>query len=66
MSITQPAVLHDLVAQYERLSALPERTAEDQRRMERISGALCVAGGTPDVGSALRAVRRHLSTPTGR
>ena len=63
MSLAHPAVLHGLLDQYEQLRGQKARTAEDQQRLDKVTHALCVAGGTPDLGSALTAVRRHLRSP---
>ncbi|MGW4600118.1 DUF5133 domain-containing protein, partial [Streptomyces sp. NPDC004457] len=58
-----PAVLQDLIAQYEALTLLgaEESTPEARQRLADISYTLCVATGTRDVDMALIAARHRLS-----
>ncbi|GGR63818.1 DUF5133 domain-containing protein [Streptomyces roseolus] len=64
MLMPHPAVLNDLVAQYETLLPRAEDgSAEAQRRLEDVAYTLCVSTGTRDVETALTAARRQLSGP---
>ncbi|GAA2499848.1 DUF5133 domain-containing protein [Streptomyces gobitricini] len=70
MLMAHPAVLTNLIEQYETLSALHAEKAsspEVRQRMEDISYTLCVATGTRDISSALGAARQHIarSVPSG-
>jgi RNA polymerase-binding transcription factor DksA len=62
MLMAHPAVLKDLIEQYETLHTLhTERdTEETRRRMEDVAYTLCVSTGTRDIDSALLAARRRL------
>ncbi|MBO8193640.1 DUF5133 domain-containing protein [Streptomyces oryzae] len=62
MLMAHPAVLLDLIEQYEALSALhaEDGSPESRRRMEDIGYTLCVATGTRDVDAALIAARHRL------
>ncbi|MEB8342219.1 DUF5133 domain-containing protein [Streptomyces endophyticus] len=62
MLLAHPALLTDLIHEYEMLSALD---ADDggpaaQRRLDDIGYSLCVATGTGDVDAALVAARHRL------
>ncbi|CAM5411738.1 MULTISPECIES: DUF5133 domain-containing protein [Streptomyces] len=63
MLMAHPAVLEDLIAQYEALTMLgaEESTPEARQRLADISYTLCVATGTRDVDMALIAARHRLS-----
>ncbi|MFE1193898.1 DUF5133 domain-containing protein [Streptomyces olivaceoviridis] len=63
MLMAHPAVLEDLIAQYEALTLLgaEESTPEARQRLADISYTLCVATGTRDVDMALIAARHRLS-----
>ncbi|RLL69793.1 DUF5133 domain-containing protein [Streptomyces sp. Z26] len=63
MLLAHPAVLRDLVAQYDALHALrAERGDESTRqRLEDVAYTLCVSTGTRDVDAALIAARHRLS-----
>lgn len=63
MLMAHPAVLQDLIAQYEALILLgaEESTPEARQRLADISYTLCVATGTRDVDMALIAARHRLS-----
>ncbi|MEW2511389.1 DUF5133 domain-containing protein [Streptomyces sp. NPDC046870] len=63
MLMAHPAVLQDLIAQYEALTLLgaEESTPEARQRLADISYTLCVATGTRDVDMALIAARHRLS-----
>jgi hypothetical protein len=63
MLMAHPAVLEDLIAQYETLSLLgaEESTPEARQRLADVSYTLCVATGTRDVDMALIAARHRLS-----
>ncbi|MGW7243408.1 DUF5133 domain-containing protein [Streptomyces sp. NPDC054804] len=62
MLMAHPAVLKDLVAQYETLRVLHAENGSraTQRRMDDIAYTLCVATGTRDVDFALVAARHQL------
>ncbi|MEV7503214.1 DUF5133 domain-containing protein [Streptomyces sp. NPDC093018] len=62
MLMAHPAVLKNLIEQYETLRVLPaeEGDEEVQRRMEDIAYTLCVATGTSDIDAALVAARHRL------
>ncbi|MFI6018230.1 DUF5133 domain-containing protein [Streptomyces sp. NPDC051287] len=62
MLMAHPAVLKDLVAQYETLRALHAENGSPatRRRMNDIAYTLCVSTGTSDVDSALVAARHQL------
>jgi hypothetical protein len=63
MLMAHPAVLQDLIAQYEALTLLgaEESTPQARQRLADISYTLCVATGTRDVDMALIAARHRLS-----
>jgi hypothetical protein len=63
MLMAHPAVLADLLTQYETLQA---RNAEDgspeaRRRLDDVTYTLCVATGTREIEAALTAARRRLT-----
>ncbi|GAA2304603.1 DUF5133 domain-containing protein [Streptomyces kunmingensis] len=62
MLLAHPALLADLVREYETLHALDadEGGPEARRRLNDVSYTLCVATGTRDVDSALVAARHRL------
>ncbi|MFJ4781891.1 DUF5133 domain-containing protein [Streptomyces sp. NPDC088794] len=62
MLMAHPAVLKDLVEQYETLCALHAENGSPaaRRRMDDVAYTLCVSTGTRDVDSALAAARRRL------
>lgn len=62
MLMAHPAVLRDLVEQYETLSALhaEEGSPESRQRLNDVTYTLCVSTGTQDVDAALIAARHHL------
>ncbi|NSC25037.1 DUF5133 domain-containing protein [Streptomyces albus subsp. chlorinus] len=62
MLMAHPAVLRDLVAQYETLSVLhaEDGSPESRQRLNDIAYTLCVATGTRDVDAALIAARHQL------
>lgn len=62
MLMAHPAVLKDLVVQYETLRALHAESGSPatQRRMDDIAYTLCVSTGTRDVDSALIAACHRL------
>ncbi|MEU6079385.1 DUF5133 domain-containing protein [Streptomyces sp. NPDC047108] len=62
MLMAHPAVLTDLIAQYEALQAVQagEGGLEAQQRFADVSYTLCVATGTRDVDAALIAARHQL------
>ncbi|MEV5175457.1 DUF5133 domain-containing protein [Streptomyces flaveolus] len=63
MLMAHPAVLQDLIAQYEALTLLgaEESTPEARQRLADVSYTLCVATGTRDVDMAVIAARHRLS-----
>ncbi|MGY0489650.1 DUF5133 domain-containing protein [Streptomyces sp. WG-D5] len=62
MLLAHPALLNDLVREYETLSALDadEGGPAARRRLDDIGYSLCVATGTSDVDAALVAARHRL------
>jgi hypothetical protein len=62
MLLAHPAVLKDLVEQYEALRALHAENGSEEarRRLDDVSYTLCVSTGTRDVDSALIAARRRM------
>ncbi|MEU1042387.1 DUF5133 domain-containing protein [Streptomyces sp. NPDC005551] len=62
MLMAHPAVLADLISQYEALSALhaEDGNEEARRRVDDVTYTLCVATGTRDIDSALVAARNRL------
>lgn len=62
MLMAHPAVLSDLVAEYEALNALnaEEGSTEASQRLDDISYTLCVSTGTGDVDAAVIAARHQL------
>ncbi|MEV0220605.1 DUF5133 domain-containing protein [Streptomyces sp. NPDC050704] len=63
MLMAHPAVLDNLVAEYDALrlvNAEAGRTEEIHRRLEDVSYTLCVATGTRDIDAALIAARHRL------
>jgi hypothetical protein len=62
MLLAHPAVLHDLVAQFDALNALHAENGspEAQQRLDDIAYTLCLSTGTRDVDAALVAARHRL------
>ncbi|MEU6818493.1 DUF5133 domain-containing protein [Streptomyces sp. NPDC046860] len=62
MLMAHPAVLQNLIDQYDALSVLhaQEGGAEVRRRMDDVAYTLCVATGTRDIDTALVAARHRL------
>ncbi|MEU6387942.1 DUF5133 domain-containing protein [Streptomyces sp. NPDC046939] len=62
MLMAHPAVLNDLVRQYETLRALNAAEGSDgvQQRMDDVAYTLCIATGTADIDAALIAARHRL------
>ncbi|MER6076541.1 DUF5133 domain-containing protein [Streptomyces sp. NPDC001817] len=62
MLMAHPAVLKNLIEQYETLRVLhaEEGQEEVRRRMEDIAYTLCVSTGTSDIDAALVAARHRL------
>ncbi|MEV0009897.1 DUF5133 domain-containing protein [Streptomyces sp. NPDC051840] len=62
MLMAHPAVLRNLVEQYETLRVLraEDGDPEVQQRMDDVAYTLCVATGTRDVDTALIAARHRL------
>ncbi|GAA2362112.1 MULTISPECIES: DUF5133 domain-containing protein [Streptomyces] len=62
MLMAHPAVLRNLVQQYETLRALnaEEGSPEVRQRMDDVAYTLCVSTGTRDVDAALIAARHRL------
>ncbi|MFF9687104.1 DUF5133 domain-containing protein [Streptomyces sp. NPDC014623] len=62
MLMAHPAVLRNLVEQYDTLRILRAENgdAQVQQRMDDIAYTLCVATGTRDIDSALVAARHRL------
>ncbi|MFC9731908.1 DUF5133 domain-containing protein [Streptomyces roseolus] len=62
MLMAHPAVLRNLIEQYETLKVLQAEngTEEVRRRMDDLAYTLCVSTGTRDVDAALIAARHRL------
>ncbi|MCS0637503.1 DUF5133 domain-containing protein [Streptomyces sp. LP05-1] len=62
MLMAHPAVLSNLIEQYETLRALNagEGGPDVQRRMDDLAYTLCVSTGTRDIDTALIAARHRL------
>jgi len=63
MLMAHPAVLRDLIENYEALAAVGASEAESaqvRQRMDDIAYTLCVSTGTRDVDAALIAARHRL------
>ncbi|MER7348147.1 DUF5133 domain-containing protein [Streptomyces aurantiacus] len=62
MLMAHPAVLSDLIQQYEALTALRAGEGDEsaRRRLADVSYTLCVATGTRDIDAALVAARHRL------
>ncbi|MCI3928245.1 DUF5133 domain-containing protein [Streptomyces sp. AN091965] len=62
MLMAHPAILRDLVEQYETLRILHAENGRPQvrRRMDDVAYTLCVSTGTRDVDAALIAARHRL------
>ncbi|MFF9851098.1 DUF5133 domain-containing protein [Streptomyces litmocidini] len=62
MLMAHPAVLRNLIEQYETLQVLQAENGGDEvrRRMEDLAYTLCVSTGTRDVDTALIAARHGL------
>ncbi|MER6474137.1 DUF5133 domain-containing protein [Streptomyces collinus] len=63
MLMAHPAVLTNLLEQYETLRSLQaeDGSPEVRRRMDDVAYTLCVATGTRDIDAALIAARHQLS-----
>jgi hypothetical protein len=62
MLMAHPAVLRNLIDQYEALRVLhaEDGSEEVRRRLDDVSYTLCVSTGTRDIDAALAAARRRL------
>ncbi|GAA2626154.1 DUF5133 domain-containing protein [Streptomyces axinellae] len=62
MLMAHPAVLRDLIAEYEVLEALHAEDGSPQarQRLDDIAYTLCVSTGTRDIDAALIAARHQL------
>ncbi|MEU0400543.1 DUF5133 domain-containing protein [Streptomyces sp. NPDC006197] len=62
MLMAHPAVLRNLIEQYETLEVLRAEHGSDEvrRRMDDLAYTLCVSTGTRDVDAALIAARHRL------
>lgn len=60
--MAHPAVLRNLLEQYETLTALQAQdpSAEVRRRMDDVTYTLCVSTGTRDIDAAVTAARHRL------
>ncbi|CAM5353410.1 DUF5133 domain-containing protein [Streptomyces pharetrae] len=63
MLMAHPAVLRNLVEQYETLRALHAENGsrEARQRLDDVTYTLCVSTGTRDIDSALTAARHRLN-----
>ncbi|MFD7919019.1 DUF5133 domain-containing protein [Streptomyces sp. NPDC059740] len=59
MVMAHPALLRELIEEYESLRAGRPESGDAEQRMDDVTYTLCVATGTRDVSEALRAARRH-------
>ncbi|WP_055554609.1 DUF5133 domain-containing protein [Streptomyces sp. NBRC 110028] len=68
MLMAHPAVLRNLVEQYETLRALHTDAGgpEVRRRMDDVAYTLCVSTGTRDVDTALATAQDRLSSALAR
>ncbi|MFJ6438391.1 DUF5133 domain-containing protein [Streptomyces sp. NPDC091416] len=63
MLMAHPAVLRNLIAQYEALAAVDASQADSaqvRQRMNDVAYTLCVSTGTRDIDAALIAARHRL------
>ncbi|HET6634077.1 MAG TPA: DUF5133 domain-containing protein [Streptomyces sp.] len=62
MLMAHPAVLADLINQYETLSALQaeDGSPEAAQRLDDVAYTLCISTGTRDIDAALVAARHQL------
>jgi hypothetical protein len=62
MLMAHPAVLRNLIDQYEALRVLhaEDGSEEVRRRLDDVTYTLCVSTGTRDIDAALAAARRRL------
>ncbi|MBV7700478.1 DUF5133 domain-containing protein [Streptomyces sp. TRM70350] len=67
MLMADPAVLRNLLEEYEALASSHTETggAQARQRMEDLAYTLCVSTGTKDVDSALAAARQQLESAAG-
>ncbi|MET9932103.1 MULTISPECIES: DUF5133 domain-containing protein [unclassified Streptomyces] len=66
MLMPHPAVLRDLIDQYEALTAVDAvggDSSQVRQRMDDIAYTLCVSTGTRDIDTALIAARHQLPDP---
>ncbi|MCZ4103687.1 DUF5133 domain-containing protein [Streptomyces sp. H39-C1] len=65
MLMAHPAVLRNLLEQYDALASLhaDEGTAKVRQRMHDVAYTLCVCTGTRDVAAAVTAARHQLARP---
>lgn len=61
MLLAHPAVLKDLIEQYEMLQDSRDRSPETARRIDDVSYTLCVLNGTRDLETALAAARERVA-----
>lgn len=62
MLLAHPAVLNELVVEYETLRALhaEDGSPENRQRLDDVAYTLCISTGTRDVDAALIAARHRL------
>ncbi|MEV7675918.1 DUF5133 domain-containing protein [Streptomyces sp. NPDC088752] len=63
MLVAHPAVLRDLIDQYEALTAMSAAggdSAQVRQRMDDVAYTLCVSTGTRDIDTAINAAHHHL------
>ncbi|EST26281.1 hypothetical protein N566_24045 [Streptomycetaceae bacterium MP113-05] len=62
MLLAHPAVLADLIAQYDTLTALHAEDGSEpaRQRLDDVAYTLCVSTGTRDIDAALIAARHQL------
>ncbi|MFJ7146913.1 DUF5133 domain-containing protein [Streptomyces sp. NPDC100445] len=68
MLMAHPAVLRDLIEQYDALAALHAQESDSgqaRQRMEDIAYMLCVSTGTDEVEAALAVARHHVARSEG-
>lgn len=68
MLMAHPAILRDLVEQYETLRVLDaeQGTHASRQRLEDVSYTLCVSTGTRKVADALAVAKRQLAAPRAK
>lgn len=61
MLMAHPAVLRNLIDQYEQLKHVEDGDSEARQRLDDVAYTLCVSTGTRDIETGLIAARQQLS-----